>query len=190
MLDYCETQPASESISVAFFYCSFTDAKKRRTFNLLCSFLLQLAQKLPEIPRTLAQLYEHHKHSEPPIYKLEMTLRSVLEGLTQSFLIVDALDECVDETGTRTEILTLLSKFSDWALPNVHVLVSSRKELDIEKSLTLLTSLKPICLQTRQQKDINTYVKSVLATDPDLEKWSPEVREEIRDTLTRMSNGM
>ena len=80
---------------------------------------------------------------------LKMTLRSVICESEQS--IIDALDECIDENETRREILTFLTDLSNWNLPQLHILVTSRKELEIEKSLTSLENLNPICIQTHQQ---------------------------------------
>lgn len=104
--------------------------------------------------------------------------------------MIDALDECIDENGTRREILTFLAELSDWALPQVHVLITSRPEPDIQKSLSCLKRLNSICIQSHQQDDIEKYVKSVLTTDPDLAKWSVEVKGEIQDGLTKDSAGM
>lgn len=121
---------------------------------------------------------------------LKMTLRSVINESEQSFLIIDALDECVDENGTRREILTFLTDLSTWNLPQLHILVTSRKEPEIEKSLTSLEKLSSICIQTHQQKDIEKYVKSVLQTDPDFAKRSFDIKQEIQDTLTEKSAGI
>lgn len=146
MLDFCQNQPTSENTAVAFFYCSFTDTKKQRSFNLICSLLLQIAQQLPQISKSLMDLYNKYKYGEPPIDILKTTLRSVLKDSEETFLFIDALDECLDETGTRKEILNLLTELSDWASPRVHILVTSRKESEIEKSLTFLSNLKSICI--------------------------------------------
>lgn len=127
---------------------------------------------------------------QPPINILQMTLRSVLEELGQTFLVIDALDECTGETGTRNEVLDLLHELSWWALPNVHVLITSRKEPDIEKSLTSLETLRAVCIQTQQQNDIAIYVKSLLATDSNLKRWSAEVKEEIIEALVKNADGM
>lgn len=107
---FCQIQPAPQRTSAAFFYCSFTDSQKQKTFNLICSFLLQLAQELSEIPTRLLHLYIEYKHMQSSINILQMTLRSVLKELGQTFLVIDALDECIDET--RKEVLDLRHEIS------------------------------------------------------------------------------
>jgi archaellum biogenesis ATPase FlaH len=136
------------------------------------------------------RLYHQHKYSQPTIDSLKTTLRSVLEEAGQIFLVIDALDECIDENERRAEILNLLMEFSNWALPQVHILVTSRKEEDIEKALMSLKMLSSICIKTQQKNDIELYVRSILATDVDLRKWTDEVKEEIAEALTRNAGGM
>lgn len=169
MLDFCKDRPTPKD-TAAFLYCSFTDSKKQRTFNIICSLLLQIAQQLPRISTSLVKLYNDYTYGEPPIDSLKRTLRSVLEESKETFLFIDALDECLDETGRRNEILNLLTELSEWALPKVHILITSREEPDIKKALTHLKELKSICIQNKQQRDIEKYVKSVLTTDPDFTK--------------------
>lgn len=135
-------------------------------------------------------LYNQHKYAQPSIDSLKTTLRSVIENSRQTFLVIDALDECIDENGRRAEILALLAELSSWALPQVHILVTSRKEQDIEKALIPLTTLPSICIQTQQQNDVKLYVKSILATDPDLQKWSNEIKKKIAEALIEKADGM
>ncbi len=142
------------------------------------------------MPTSLLHLYAQYKHMQPLIDNLKMTLRSILEESGETFLIIDALDECIDEDGSRKQILTLLEELSMWALPNVHILVTSRKEPDIEHSLTSLKTLRSVCPQTQQQNDIEIYVNSILTTDSNLKKCSAEVKEEIKETLVNNADGM
>lgn len=163
---------------------------KQKMRSLICSLTAQLARKMPRIPDDLLNLYSQYKHTQPPMERLVSTLRSTLEICGESFVIIDALDECIDN-GRRTEILTLLTELSKWALSNLHVLVTSRKEPDIEKSLTPLLTLRPICIQTDQiQNDLRLYVRTHLRKDSDLAKWSPKIKQEIEETLIEGANGM
>ena len=190
MLNFNDSQHPAKNMSAAFFYCFFTDSKKQKVFNLVYSFLHQLAQRLFRVPSCLMDFYNQHKNKQPQIRDLKTTLRSVLDEAEQSFLIIDALNECMNENGTRREILTFLTELSDWNLPHLHILITSRKEPEIEKSLSLLKRLRSICIQTQQQQDIEKYVKSVLKSDLDFAKWSLDVKREIQDALTENSAEM
>lgn len=124
---------------------------------------------------------------------MKVELQSVLKLSGQTFLVIDALDECPisDENDSRNKVLALLTELSEWALPNLHILVTSRKEPDIDEALTPLLNLSSISIQTNQiQPDIHRYIKSQLASDPVLKKWSSLIKEEIEETLIEKSHGM
>lgn len=124
---------------------------------------------------------------------MKAELQSVLKLSGQTFLVIDALDECPisDKEKSRTKVLALLTKLSAWALPSVHVLVTSRKEPDISKALTPLMNFSSISIQTSQvQPDIHRYITSQLANDLELKKWSARIKEEIENTLVEQANGM
>lgn len=178
---------------MAYFYCSFTDIKKQNAHDLISSLLAQLVRKLPSTPSTLSQLHEQYKEGTPPIYDVKMELKSVLKLLGQTFLVIDALDECPlgDKDKSRTKVLALLTEISGWALPNLHVLVTSRKEPDIDMALAPLANLSSILIQTNQvQPDIQRYIKSQLDNDLELKKWSSMIKKEIENTLVEKAHGM
>jgi ankyrin repeat domain-containing protein 50 len=114
----------------------------------------------------------------------------MLESTGQTFIIVDALDEC-PYGEERTQLSVVLKEFSTWALPNLHILVTSRKEPDIYKVLALLVTFPPVCIQTKQvDADIRLHVKTQLANDADLKEWSPQIKGEIETTLVEGADGM
>jgi hypothetical protein len=118
------------------------------------------------------------------------TLRSILDSTEQAFIIIDALDEC-PYGEERTQLLMVLKEFSTWALPNLHIIVTSRKEPDIYKILGLLVTSPPVCIQTEQvDADIRLHVKTQLANDVDLNEWPLKIKEEIETALVEGSNGM
>ena len=124
---------------------------------------------------------------------MKVELRSVLKLSGQTFFVIDALDECPigDEEESRTKVLAMLTELSEWPLPNLHVLVTSRKEPDIDEALAPLANLSSISIQTNQvQPDIYKYIKSQLANDVRLKKWSPLIKEEIENTLFEQAHGM
>ena len=105
---------------------------------------------------------------------LKMELQSVLKLSGQVFLVIDALDECPIGDESRAKVLALLTELSGWSLSNLHVLVTSRKEPDIEKALAPLANLvnfSSVSIQTNQvQADIHEYIKSQRAYDPELQR--------------------
>jgi hypothetical protein len=117
-----------------------------------------------------------------------------LPGQGRIFIIVDALDECPNFFGTpsaREEVLDLIEELVELELPNVHLCVTSRPEIDIRTVLDPLTSLK-ISLHDEigQKKDILEYIKSVVRSDRKMRKWKEEDKELVVDTLSQKADGM
>ncbi|KAI9761972.1 MAG: hypothetical protein M1840_001501, partial [Geoglossum simile] len=186
---HCASEPTS---SVAYFYFSFNDVEKQKTRNFLRSVLKQLSCSKPSIPDSLQSLYNAYKHEQPPTDGLKSAARAVLELPGQNFIIIDALDEC-PYGEERTQLSTVLREFSTWALPNLHILVTSRKELDIDKTLAPLVTSSPLCIQTEQvDADILLYVQTQLESDAILKERTkvPQLKEEIETTLVKGANGM
>jgi transcriptional regulator of met regulon len=116
-------------------------------------------------------------------------LRSLIQEFPQVYVTLDALDECED----REELIRVLKAIAGWNLQNLHLLVTSRKERDIEIGLeTFIKRPDMICLQTDLvDLDIRAYVQQRLTDDGDLRKWQKDgIRQEIEDALMKGSRGM
>jgi hypothetical protein len=107
---------------------------------------------------------------------------------------VDALDECPNNSGLptpREEVLDLVKNLVGLRVPNLHICVTSRPEIDIQSSLELLTSL---CVslhnESGQKKDIVNYISSVVCSDTKMRRWREEDRNLVIETLTERANGM
>jgi hypothetical protein len=110
------------------------------------------------------------------------------------YLIVDALDECPNNSGLptpREEALDLIDSLVGLRLPNLHICVTSRPEVDIQSALEPLTTL---CVslhnQSGQKKDIVDYVSSVVHSDKKMRRWRKEDRNLVIDTLSERADGM
>ncbi|KAN0132377.1 hypothetical protein V8E53_009803 [Lactarius tabidus] len=58
------------------------------------------------------------------------------------YIVMDALDECPDDSGiptARGEVLIVLKDLVGLHLPNLHICVTSRPEVDIKSVLNQLT---------------------------------------------------
>jgi hypothetical protein len=90
--------------------------------------------------------------------------------------------------------MKILEIMTRWQLMGLHILVTSRKERDIERSLeSLVEDDNIICLQRDVvDKDIRKYVHERLSSDRNLEKWQndPGVVYEIETALMQGAYGM
>jgi len=110
------------------------------------------------------------------------------------YLIIDALDECPNTTKLpppREKVLELVEKLVKLNLPNLHLCVTSRPEVDIRTSLEPLTTKRiPLHEQGGQKKDIEDYVRSVVYSDRNMRRWRDEDKKLVIETLTEKADGM
>ena len=85
----------------------------------------------------------------------------------------------------------LIEEVVDLKLPNVHLCVASRPEMDIRMVLEPLTSLK-ISLhdESGQKEDIIEYIKSIVHLDRIMRRWKEEDKQLVVDTLSDRADGM
>lgn len=109
------------------------------------------------------------------------------------FIIVDGLDECPSSPGpqsARGKVLELIKELVGLDLPDVHLCVASRPEIDIQKEFESLNALQ-ISLhdEAGQEADIIAYIKSLVNANnaPD---WTEEDEILVINTLTHKANGM
>jgi hypothetical protein len=188
----------AESARLAYFYCDFRDEDKQNCRNLVISILSQLAAQSSSYCNILSHLHSTHNHGKrkPSDGTLTQYLKKMLSLPSQApvYLIIDALDECPNHTGlptSREEVLDLIQDLVDLHLPNVHICVTSRPEIDIQRALEPMTSLR-MCLhnQSGQIQDIKDYVSYVVCSDRMMRRWNEEDRSLVIKTLTERANGM
>ena len=107
---------------------------------------------------------------------------------------MDALDECPNNSGLptpREEVLDLIDNLVGLHLPNLHICVTSRPEIDIQTTLEPLTTLRvSLHNQTGQREDIMDYVSSVVHSDKKMRRWREEDRNLVIETLSERADGM
>jgi hypothetical protein len=186
---YCTNDPGKV---VAYFYFDFTDADKQKPQLMVRSLISQLSEQCTTMPLALEALYSSSDkgNRQPSLDALMNVLQQMLQEFPQSYLILDALDECAD----RPELLSILEQMARWQLEELRVLVTSQQLGDIKSSLEdIVNRERIICLESQLvDKDIQAYVRQRLSDDKGLKKWQKdaEIRREIETTLIKGSCGM
>ena len=184
--------------TMAYYYFDFRDVKKQDCYGLLSSLILQLSAESDSCFSVLSQLYSDHRRGieKPDIDALQKCITDMLSlpGQAPTYIIVDAIDECPNLSGipsAREEVLGVVEELVDLKLPNVHLCVASRPEMDIRKVLEPLTTLK-ICLhdENGQKEDIIEYIKLVVSADRNMRRWKEEDKQLVVDTLSDRADGM
>jgi hypothetical protein len=178
------------NIVTAYFYFNFNDTQKQDPELMLRSLLCQLLQRLLVIPKEVDALFSSCSQRQPSLHTLLEVTSRVMQQFTHVYIVLDALDECTQ----RSELMDVLAAVAKWELQNLHLLMTSRRERDIESSLRdYLSEDDAICLQSDVvDKDIQQFVQQRLSSDKSLLKWEKDetVKQEIEATLMRGAHGM
>ena len=186
--------------SMAYFYFDFRDVNKQHWRDLVSSLLSQLSSRSGPLCDILSRLYSDHEDGaqQPDDDTLTQCLKEMLKLSHQrpTYLIIDALDECSNVSGiptSRKQVLQLLKEIVDLHLPNLHICVTSRPEVDIRDVLEPLTSRRvSLHDQSGQKKDIEDYVRSVVYSnsEPIMRRWRKEDKELVIEALSERADGM
>jgi hypothetical protein len=175
-------------VGIAFFYFSFSDKSKQDDHGMLRALLLQLLVQFEDGEKELEQLHMLFKSSAPSVEVLLHTLRHVLVQFLDGYILLDALDECPRDCG-REGVLRVIQAIRDWKLPGVHLLVTSRDQLDIRRSLNPSYDCDLVMRNSGIDKDISDYVSYQLDNDTKLQRWKTR-RSEIQARLIQGAQGV
>ncbi|KAI9443160.1 hypothetical protein H4582DRAFT_1922809, partial [Lactarius indigo] len=182
-----------------YFYFDFKDAAKRDIRGLLSSLLIQLSDTSDICWSVLSDLYTKHRDGNQPS---EVTLVQCLKDMLQSaphtrfYIILDALDECPNTTGTpssREKVLDSVEDVGSGQYPNLYLCLTSRPEQDIQTVLDpLIPTFHRVSLHEEggQREDINTYIRSFVESDRAMRRWRMEEKQLVISTLSERTDGM
>ena len=185
---------------MAYFYFDFRNDSKQSLHDLVPSLLTQLSTRSSLRCDILSLLYSSHDDGkkQPSDSYLTKILKDMLTLPDQRpiYLIMDALDESPNTSGipsARERVLQLLKELVNLRLPNLHICVTSRPEIDIRDVIMPLTSLRvSLHDQSGQKNDIADYVRSVVYSnsEPIIRRWKKEDKDLVIEVLSERADGM
>jgi hypothetical protein len=187
LTEYCADDP--EKV-VVYFYFDFTVLKSQTPEKMIRSLLCQLSSQSDSILTTLYTLFLScgNGMQRPSLDQLLAVLHQSIMGLSQTYFVLDALDECTN----RELLMEILEAIAVWRLKGLHFLVTSRREHDIESSLGLIIEEQNmICVQSSLvDSDIQNYIRQSISNDKRLQKWDTALADEIEARLIQGAHGM
>ncbi|KIJ94775.1 hypothetical protein K443DRAFT_640771, partial [Laccaria amethystina LaAM-08-1] len=177
--------------ATAYFFFDGRDSQKDFQLHdkLMRSLIWQFSLKCDgRVPKVLVNLYAHcgDGHQEPTLGDLQNTLRTILDGFSSTFIILDALDECTE----REKLLNWIQTFTLENDKNLglHLIVTSRPEQEIEDKFRSSHYLDLV--EESESDDLVAYLDYQLQNDSDLKKWNSDTQKEIRLKLLEQADGM
>ena len=189
-----------KSSLVGYYYCDFKDATKRDLRGLLSSLLIQLSDESVDCWDILHQLYTKCRDGsdQPSEASLTRCLKDMIElpGQLPVYVILDALDECSNATGSpspRKKVLEFVKDLVGSKPSNLYVCITSRPEQDIQATLNPLTSTScrvSLHEESGQMKDINNYIRAFVYSDEAMRRWRDADKELVINKLSERAGGM
>ena len=198
VIEDIRTLQKSGLASLAFFYCDFRDDQKKGRRGLLTSLLVQLCEQSDAYSTILSDFYLAHRRGSQHASDRELLacLKDMLKAPEQAtvYIVIDALDECPITTGLPTprgKVLKVVEELVNLQIPNLRICVTSRPEADIIPVLEPL-SFRSVSLhvESGQVQDIEEYVRSVIHTGVEMQRWKDTDRQLVIDELIKKANGM
>ncbi len=178
---------AAPQIGRAFYYFRFDQETKRNNIGLLKSLLFQLSSQCSGT--ILGDLHAKYKlREEPPYQDLLSAFRETIDSFDDVYIIIDAIDEC-PYGQARIAVCETLETIRAWKMPLLHLLVTSRDEIDIRNQIRYSSEQQLSIQNEGVDADIQKYIREHLRSDQKLQMWASDFIE-IEDALIRGARGM
>jgi len=172
-----------------YFYFDFNQSWN--VVDMLRSIVAQLCTRKKTVPSELRHLYQQctGNQRQPTQDILLKILLSLLTTSHRTFIILDALDEC-PLGKERNHLLNTLQQMLNSSPLHLNILVTSRKENEIEKKLTPLIDNTVPLEDSVIDLDIILYIRTCIKTDDQLQEWEDDIKKDIEKALCEKVQGM
>jgi hypothetical protein len=160
VVHHLQTYFKDAHVAVLCLYCNYKEQATQTVSNLISSLLKQIVQEGPVISDNIKSFYKHHqvRNTHPTIEELTIALEWEIGTYHKTFIIVDALDECSEDNGTRANLLQSLRSLHG----TVNLMVTSRDLLSIARQFTETKRLDIVA----DDQDVRRYILSRIASMP------------------------
>jgi hypothetical protein len=179
---------------LSYFFCQATDSRINNATSVLRGLVYMLVDQQPPLVSHIRKKYDH---AGKTLFKdvnawvaLSEIFTNILQdpSLNSTFLIIDALDECV--AGLPKLLDFIVQKSS--VFPQVKWIVSSRNWPSIEKDLNTATQKVRLCLELNEKSvsaAVTTYVQFKVDQLADRNKYNNDTRGIVQRYLSLNANG-
>lgn len=194
VINHLQTRFSSNhEIACIYVYFNHRQHQDHCLTRLLCTLILQLLHGTNHVSPKIQEAHSAWKSNQqmPCERDYLKMLKSQAKGFKRIFFVVDALDECLDDTETNTlnSFLEACQELPD----NFRLLFTSRPDPKLSALIRPGCEL-PI---TANDDEINSYLRKFIESRPQLNgivekgcKTDPLFRDKTLETIIQKSQGM
>jgi hypothetical protein len=179
VIDHLLKSVQSSSHGVAYVYCNYKAREEQDTSRMLAAILKQLVDPVERLHKQHAD-----RGTRPSPDEVFSALRDVLAHYSTVYIVVDALDECLDSDGTRRQFLAKLRDLQ--AGRGVRLMATSRFIPEIVDWFN-----EGLKLEVQASKeDVKRFVAGQICRLPKCIQRDPTLQEVVQDKIVEAVDGM
>ncbi|KAF1934969.1 HET-domain-containing protein, partial [Clathrospora elynae] len=181
------------AVLLSYFFCQETDSRINSATAVLRGLLYMLVHQQPSL---VSHIRRKHEHAGRSLFEdanawvaLTEIFADVLRdpSLSTTYLVIDALDECITE---RPKLLDFIAKQSSLSA-RVKWIVSSRNWPAIEEQLETAEHKTRLSLELNAESvaaAVKAYIQQKVCQLTQEKRYKPEVRDAVLQHLTSSAN--
>ncbi|KAF2711109.1 hypothetical protein K504DRAFT_475959 [Pleomassaria siparia CBS 279.74] len=174
------------SAGVAFVYCNYKAQGEQDVSSMLAAVLKQLVQARPSTKEPVERLHKQHasRGTKPSSEEIFCALRDVLAQYPTAYIVIDALDECRADDGTRFQFLTKLRDLQTTG--DLRLMVTSRAILEIVKEFRDALTLEV----QASKEDVKRFVAGQIYRLPNCIQRDLALQSKVQGKIVEAVDGM
>jgi hypothetical protein len=177
---------------LSFFFCQATDSRINSATAVLRGLIYLLVKQQPSL---ISHIQESYRDAGKQLFEdvnawsaLSRIFTSIIEdeNLKSAYLIIDALDECITDSGKLLQLIVQKS-----ASPRIKWIVSSRNWPDIEEQLERAGHKVRLCLELNAESvstAVSIYIQHKVLQLAQQKKYDDKTRDAVLDYLSLNAN--
>jgi Cdc6-like AAA superfamily ATPase len=185
-VDHLWKHVQSRDIGVAYIFFNYKTQADQTITNLAATILKQLIQEQPSVAEPVTTLYERHadRRTRPSLTEILSAVRAVASNYSKVYVVVDALDECVDHNGSRSQLLAALRDLQSQG--NLNLMATSRFIPEVVQKFGHL----PMLEVRASESDVKCFVAGQIYRLPRCVQRDDELQIAIKDGICTAVDGM
>ncbi|KAH7150884.1 quinon protein alcohol dehydrogenase-like superfamily [Fusarium sp. MPI-SDFR-AT-0072] len=173
--------------TISFFFCQATNSGLNNYTAILKGLIYLLVIQHPALVAHIEDKHRHDKDHWNSKVSLEGIFRRMLEdpALGEIYLLVDALDECVEDLPLLLALISSTSSRAKW-------IVTSRNRCEIEELFGQISSKVALSLELHEEsvsEAVNSYISYRTRQLSERKKLKKSTAEQIHDHLSQNAHG-